>query len=84
MDIKRRRDPSRHPDYTSTEETTNEVAVEGGNGTLLAPVNTKHNTSSQSLLSFHYSPGLLLSRILLALKHILTSNRPRLPLRRST
>ena len=83
MDIKRRRDPSRHPDYTSTEETTNEVAVEGGNGTLLAPVNTKHNTSSQSPLSFHYSPGLL-SRFFLALKHILTSNRPRLPLRRST
>jgi hypothetical protein len=38
--------PPGHPDYTSAEETTNEVAVEGGYGTLLVPVNTKHNTSS--------------------------------------
>jgi hypothetical protein len=47
--------PPSHPDYTSAEETTNEVAVEGGYGTLLVPVNTQHNTSTylSSLLTFH-------------------------------
>lgn len=48
--------PPSHPDYTSAEETTNEVAVEGGYGTLLVPVNTQHNTSE----NFHaqvFSPS---------------------------
>ena len=42
--------PPSHPDYVSAEETTNEVAVEGGYGTLLVPVNTQHNTSEYLLL----------------------------------
>jgi hypothetical protein len=68
--------PPGHPDYTSAEETTNEVTVEGGYGTLLVPVNTKHNTSSHSPLSLSLLPPTSPYRAsLLAQKHKLTSNR---------
>ena len=53
--------PLGHAGYTSAEE-TDEVAVEDGYGTLLVPVNTKHNASSCPPPSFYYFPRSPLSR----------------------